>query len=244
MTDFQRVDLDDNWAFVRGAARLLICDTTMSFPEQINDVINLASGAQQYDVKEGWEDLGATKSGIQISTSVDEETISLDLDGSINPQPTKNSCRVRTELAEMTMERIRLVWNGSDIENAISPLYPEEELYPEEDLFLGDSEDDSSRQVGVGTPHRRESKRLAVLFKSPNTGLIRAFVFRKVEISGSEASMEFNKVGSQQTLPIEFIAAPDFAQTDIKSRFFLIFEQIGDDTQEEVFTFGSGQFGG
>ena len=122
MGAFLRTDLDNEWSFVRGAARLMVADIDQAFPDEIGDIIDLASGANQYDAETGWEDLGATKTGISISINHAEETFDVDqVLGDIESVPTNWECSVSTALAENTLEHFQLAWEGSDISTNTTP---------------------------------------------------------------------------------------------------------------------------
>src|ERR1700754_3994222 len=127
MPDFHRTYVNDR-SFIRGAARILIADLATPKPTKIEDVIELADAAgppvvKQYDAvkatdfatsKNGWVDLGATKTGIQITINNAEETFDVDqILGDISSQPTSWECSVGTQLAEMTPERLQVAWEGS-----------------------------------------------------------------------------------------------------------------------------------
>jgi hypothetical protein len=76
LTDFFRTDVNDR-SFIRGAARLLYAAEDVSAPTQISDIISLTSGTL-YDAQADWTDLGATKTGIQISVNNTEEAFDID----------------------------------------------------------------------------------------------------------------------------------------------------------------------
>jgi hypothetical protein len=138
MGEFLRTDLTDPWAFVRGAARLLIADEDETFPTQLNDIIVLASGGTQYDAQTGWEDLGATKTGITISVNHAEETFDVDqVIGDIASAPVNWECSVATALAEMTLEHLQVAWEGSDIATNTSPTPDERTMgYGQNDEYI------------------------------------------------------------------------------------------------------------
>ena len=103
MPDFHRVSVNDD-NFIRGAARLLWAGTTISFPVTIADVINVST----YDPMTGWNDLGATKTGITITVNNTEETFDVDqIYADIDSRPTGWECTVATALAEMTVQRLQ-----------------------------------------------------------------------------------------------------------------------------------------
>jgi hypothetical protein len=202
MADFHRVNVDDN-NFIRGAARLLWAGTTVAFPTTIADIINVCT----YDAMTGWNDLGATKTGITVTYNNDEETFDIDqIIGDIDSRPTTQDVSVATALAEMTLARLQIAWEGGTITSVTSG---------------GQSES----QMGVGTPATYTKRRLAVLFQKAN-GKIRAHVFRKVQRSPVEAAIAFNKTGEQQSVPIRFRALADTSITSVDTRYFLIMDQV------------------
>ena len=209
MPDFHRTNVTDR-SFIRGAARLLVAPTTVARPTKINDVVELApapaTGAQ-YDAKTGWVDLGATKTGVQITINNAEETFDIDQQlGDIASQPTSWECSVGTQLAEMTPEKLQLAWEGSAITvDATPPEGPEQE-------------------IGFGAPTAYTQRRLAVLFQRPN-GKLRAYLFHKVQRMPQESSVTHAKTGEQISVPIRFRALQEAAITDIQKRFFIIRDQ-------------------
>ncbi len=209
MADFHIVasDLASEWAFVRGPARLLAADIDQAFPDEINDVIKLASGGTQYDAQTGWVDLGATKGGVTISTNHTEEQFDVDqILAIIDSAPTNWEASVSTALAENTLEHFQVAWEASDID-------------PYTATGGGDE-----RSMGYGQPVVYTRRRLAVLYKGAGD-LVRAYVFRRVQLQPVESAISFNKTGDQQTIPVQFSALADTSVADPKSRLFTIFEQ-------------------
>jgi hypothetical protein len=208
MADFFRTEVDDR-SFIRGAARLLYAPITTAAPTQISDIIHLASGAgvDLYDPvytspTNGWVDLGATKTGIQISVNNTEETFDVDqIYGDIDSLPTNWEVSVGTQLAEFTPEKLQICWEGSEITTA-----------------------NSEQSISFGAPTSYTRRRLAVLFQRPN-GKIRAYSFRKVQRLPQESTVTHNKTGEQISVPVQFRVLPDFAVTDPKARFFTIYDQ-------------------
>jgi hypothetical protein len=204
MADFYRTGLSDDWATLKGAARLLVADITQPFPSGIDDIIVLSSGGTQYDAKAGWEDLGATKGGVTVSTNHTEETLTVDqIFGDIDSAPTAWEASVQTALAEMTLENLQVAWEGSAI------------------TTNGDGE----RVFGFGQPDEYTKRRLAVLFKHPRTDKIRATVVRIAQLQPVESSIVFNREGDQMTIPVQFKAIADTSISDPYSRFFVTYEQ-------------------
>lgn len=208
MSDFYPVDLDDDWSFVRGPARLMFAPDTAPFPSQINDIILTASGVTQYNASGTWTDAGATKTGVQVSINHAEETFDVDqILGDIESAPTNWECSVQTSLAENTLEHFQLAWEGSAITTNTGPT-------PDE------------RSMGYGQPTVYTRRRLAVLYKN-DQNLIRAFVFRRVQLMPVESQITFNKTGEQISIPVQFKALADTSVSDVKQRFFVIYEQVG-----------------
>jgi len=215
VADFHRTFVDDR-SFIRGAARLLVAPITTPRPTKISDVIHLADAVgppavSQYDpvftdATNGWVDLGATKTGIQITINNAEETFDVDqILGDISSSPTSWECSVGTQLAEMTPERLQVAWEGSAITLDTTPTPDEQE-------------------IGFGQPTAYTQRRLAVLFQRPN-GQIRAYLFHKVQRMPQESSITHAKTGEQISVPVRFRVLADSTVTDVKKRFFVIRDQ-------------------
>jgi hypothetical protein len=208
MPDFHRTFVNDR-SFIRGAARLLIAPIETPRPTAIADVIELddtpATG-QQYDAVDPWVDLGATKTGCQITINNAEEAFDIDqVLGDISSAPTSWECSVGTQLAEMTPERMQVAWEGSDITTDGTGANAEEEF-------------------GFGEPTFYTQRRLAVLFQRPS-GLIRAYLFHVTQRQPQESSVTHAKTGEQISIPVRFKALPDTSISDVRKRFFIIRDQ-------------------
>lgn len=210
MPDFHRTNVNDG-NFIRGAARLLVAPYGTAFPTQIDQMIYLASTSAnaQYDPRyvssaSGWVDLGATKTGVQITINNGEESFDIDQQlGDIASQPTNWECSVGTQLAEFSPEKMQLAWEGGAI------------------TVNGASE----KQISFGTPASYTQRRLAVLFQRPN-GKIRAYVFRKVQRMPQESSVTHAKTGEQISIPMRFRALPDnYTNSSLTDRFFTLYDQ-------------------
>lgn len=210
MSNFHRTFVNDR-SFIRGAARLLIAPIAQARPVQISDVIALASSVGPpavalYDAQTGWTDLGATKTGIQITINNAEETFDVDqVLGDISSQPTSWECSVGTQLAEMTPERLQVAWEGSAITVDSVPTEPEQE-------------------IGFGSPAAYTQRRLAVLFQRPD-GKIRAYLFHKVQRMPQESSVTHAKTGEQISIPARWRVLADTTITDPQKQFFIIRDQ-------------------
>lgn len=211
MTDFHRTFVNDR-SFIRGAARILVAPIAQARPTQISDVIALAAAAgppavSLYDAKTGWTDLGATKTGAQITINNAEETFDIDQQlGDISSAPTSWECSVGTQLAEMTPERLQLAWEGSAISTDTTPTTG------------------SEQEIGFGSPVAYTQRRLAVLFQRPN-GKIRAYLFHKVQRQPQESSVTHSKTGEQISVPLRFRVLSDPTLTNVSKRFFIIRDQ-------------------
>jgi hypothetical protein len=206
MPDFHRTFVNDR-SFIRGAARLLIAPITQTKPTKISDVINLAEGVTQYDAATGWVDLGATKTGVQITVNNAEESFDIDqVLGDIQSMPTSWECSVGTQLAEMTPERLQIAWEGSAVTLDATPTTG------------------SEQEIGFGAPTAYTERRLAVLFQRPN-GKIRAYLFHRVQRMPQESSITHAKTGEQISIPVRFRVLQDTSVSDITKRFFVIRDQ-------------------
>lgn len=206
---FHRVVVDDE-SFLRGAARILVAADTQAFPAKIGDVIELAASpmtGEQYDALSGWLDLGATKTGIQITVNNAEETFDIDqILGDIESAPTGWEVSVGTQLAEFTLERMQVAWEGAAVTTDTTP-------------------DVDEKETGVGEPTAYTRRRLAVLFQRPS-GLIRGFFFRKVQRMPQESSITFQKTGEQLSIPVRWRALADPTVSDVRKRFFIVRDQV------------------
>lgn len=199
--DFHRTYVNDD-SFIRGAARIMWAGITITFPTKLADVLNLST----FDATTTWYDLGATKTGITISHNNAEENFDVDqIYGDIQTLPTNWEMSVATALAEMTLERLQVAWEGS-------PVTTDATVTPNE------------KELGLGMPSSYTQRRLAILFQRPN-GKIRAFFFRKVQRMAQESSTLYNKTGEQQTVPIRFKCLADASINDPLKRFVIIRDQ-------------------
>lgn len=194
---FHRTFIDDT-NFIRGAARLLWAGTTIGFPSLIANIVNLST----YDAQTGWNDLGATKTGITITVNNTEETFDVDqILGDLDSLPTSWEVSVGTALAEVSLARLQLAWEAGPITTA-----------------------GGQSNMSVGAPTAYTRRRLAVLFQKPD-GKIRAHIFRKVQRMPQESAIAFNKTGEQQSIPVRFRALADTSLPDVRERFFVIMDQ-------------------
>jgi len=173
--------------------------TTIAFPTSIGDIINLST----YDAQTGWNDLGATKTGITVTHNNTEEEFDVDqILGIIDVRPVSYEQAVTTALAEASLQRMQVAWQGGEITNS-----------------------GSEEQMGVGEPTVYLKRRLAVLFPKAD-GKIRAHVFRLVTKSAQESALAYNKTGEQVQIPVRFRALADTSVVDVYTRTQVIFNQV------------------
>lgn len=198
MADFFRTNISDD-TFIRGPARLMWAGTTIAFPTTIGDIINLST----FDPATGWNDLGATKTGITVTHNNTEEEFDVDqILGVIDVRPVSYEQAVTTALAEASLARMQIAWQAGTITTT-----------------------GSEQQMGVGEPTVYIKRRLAVLHQKAD-GKIRAHVFRLVTKSAQESSLAFNKTGEQQQIPVRFRALADTSIVDQNLRTQVIFNQV------------------
>ena len=199
MPDFFRTNAYSDDSFIRGAARLMWAGTTIAFPTAISDIINLST----YDAQTGWNDLGATKTGITITYNNTEETFDVDqILTDIETRPVSYEQTVATALAEMTLDRLQVAWQAGPKTTA-----------------------GGVETMGVGEPTTYVRRRLAVLFQKAD-GKIRAHVYRQVVKGAQESSLVYAKTGEQLQIPVTFKALADTSITDVNTRTQVIFNQV------------------
>jgi hypothetical protein len=198
MPDFFKTNISDD-TFIRGPARLMWAGTTIAFPTTIGDIINLST----FDAATGWNDLGATKTGITVSHNNTEEEFDVDqILGIIDVRPVSYEQAVTTALAEASLARMQVAWQAGTITTT-----------------------GTEQQMGVGEPTVYIKRRLAVLHQKAD-GKIRAHVFRLVTKAAQESALAFNKTGEQQQIPVRFRALADTSVVDVNTRTQVIFNQV------------------
>jgi hypothetical protein len=169
-------------------------------------VAHTTSGQGQYDAQGAWADLGATKTGIQLSRNNTEEVFDVDqVFGEIQSQPTAWEMMVRTSLAEATLAHVQIAWEGGAITVDATQTVPETHL-------------------GLGSPTTYVQRRLAILYQRAN-GNIRAVVLRKVQKMPQESTFTYAKTGEQIVLPVTFRALVDPTVADPNFRFGEVIDQ-------------------
>lgn len=199
MPEFFRTNAYSDDSFIRGAARVMWAGTTIAFPTTIGDIINLST----YDAMTGWNDLGATKTGVTVSYNNTEETFDVDqILTDIETRPVSYEQNVTTALAEMTLDRLQIAWQGGPKTTS-----------------------GGTETMGIGEPTTYIRRRLAVLFQKSD-GKIRAHVYRMVVKGATESSLVYAKTGEQIQIPVTFKALADTSITDTYTRTQVILNQV------------------
>lgn len=202
----------DETQLVRGAGRLMVADSTETEATEINDVFDTTT----FDAQGTWEDLGATRQGITIAVNNTETAFDVDqVLGEIGTAPDTWTCTVATQLAEMTLEHLQLVWEGSDIDINLTP-------------------SPNERKTGFAGATSYTERRLAIGFKKrlqgTTTDVYMLFYFHRAVRSPQEVSIAFNKGGDAMTIPATFKILADSSQGDPRDGFGFIFEQVAGTT--------------
>lgn len=203
-----RFGLDNEQGFVQGAGRIIIAPVSEPDPDGLEDLVVLTAGATQYDTVGNWEDVGFTKTGINITRNNAEEDFDVDqVTGSIRRRPTNWEMSVGTQLAEGTLETFALAWELPD-PVAVSKVAPAL----------------SERHVGLGAPTSYIERKVAVLFQFPD-GIIRAWYFRRCYRAPQESGFTLQKTGEQVSLPMRWNAMAD-PDSPVNEQFGEIIEQV------------------
>lgn len=202
MANFLPVTLNDE-GFIRGAARLLYAAVTQTMPTQVADIVDLTANL----AISGWTDLGATKTGIQITYNASgEEAFDIDqVYGEIDALPNGWTMEIATALAENTVDRLAFAFEQITVVTVAK---------------TGGNE----KQMGIGTPQNYQKRKMAVLFQRPNLK-IRAFVFRKVQRMPQDTTLNYAKTGEQQTIGMRWRCLPDLSVSEPTQRFALVTDQ-------------------
>lgn len=195
--------------FVQGAGRILIAPYDPDdYPAGIEDILVLTAGATLYDVVTPFEEVGFTKTGINITRNNAEEDFDVDqIPGSIKRRPSNWEMSVGTQLAEGSLETFQTAWE-------LGPIAPISKPDPQLD----------ERHVGLSAPTSYVERMVVVLFQF-DSGLIRAWVFRRCIRAAQESGLTLQRTGEQVSLPMRWNALADPDQP-VASQFGEIFEQV------------------
>lgn len=201
--------LDNEQGFMQGAGRLLLSAPTWdTFPDGIEDLLTLTSGASQYNPASGWVDAGFTKTGINITRNNAEEEFTVDqVRAAIRRRPTNFEMSVGTQLAESTLGSFKYAWELGDITTVVKAASQLDEY-----------------NLGLSAPTTFVERMLAVVFQFED-GIIRAFVFRRSVKAPQEAGFTLQSTGEQVSLPVRWNMLADSEEL-VNEQFGKIFEQI------------------
>jgi hypothetical protein len=201
-----RHGIDYEPGFVQGAGRILLAPAGTDWPVDLTDIIVLATGATQYDPVDPWFEVGFTKTGINVTRNNAEETFDVDqVQADIKRRPSNWEMSVGTQLAEGSLETFDVAWELGEITDVT--------------VTGGTNE----RHVGLSAPTAYREQLCAVLFQF-ESGLIRAWVFRRCIRAAQESGFTLQKTGEQVSLPTRFNALAD-SEAPVASQFGEIFEQ-------------------
>lgn len=195
----------DQTKLVKGAGRIMYAPNTEPDPTSIGDVINTTT----YVAQGSWEDLGATREGIQITVNNTETGYDVDqVAGLIGTSPENWECFVTTNLAEVTLENLVIAWEGATVtlDTGVTP---------------------SEKETGFAGATSYTERRLAVLFQKPLSagGGIVAYLFHRAVRAPQEGTLNFQKGGDAQVIPVRFNILADATQSDPLKAFFIVREQ-------------------
>lgn len=200
--------IDHEQAFVQGAGRIIMADTDVAWPEGLEDLLILTAGATQYDPVTGWEEVGFTKTGINLSRNNAEEDFTVDQRrASIRRRPSNWEMSIGTQVAEATLETYQLAWE-------LGPISTVAKTTPQL----------NERHIGLGAPEDYAERRVAVVFQFPDD-TIRAWVFRRCVRAAQESGMTLQSTGEQVSLPHRFNALTD-PSSPLDTAFGEVFEQV------------------
>lgn len=194
--------------FVQGAGRILVAPGDTAWPEGLEDLLVLASGATIYDVVAPYEEVGFTTTGINITRNNAEEDFEVDqVRGSIKRRPSNWEMSIGTQLAEGSLETFQTAWELGPI-SSVTKTTPQL----------------NERHLGLSAPTTYVEKQVWVLFQF-DSGLIRGWGFRRCIRAAQESGFTLQKTGEQVSLPTRWNALADPDQP-VDSQFGEIFEQV------------------
>lgn len=198
----------DQTKLVKGAGRIMYAASSVAKPDDIGDIVNTTT----YAAQSGWNDLGATREGIQITVNNTETGYDVDqVAGLLLTAPENWECSVTTNLAHVTLENLVLAWEGAAVTINTGPT-------------------PSEKVTGFAGATSYTERRLAVLFKKPASASpsgLTAFVFWRAVRAPQEGTLNFQKGGDAMVIPVRFNILADATQADPLTAFFAVYEQQG-----------------
>lgn len=200
--------MDYERGFVQGAGRIGLAPSTVGWPDGIEDIITLTAGATQYDFVEPIDEVGFTKTGINVTRNNAEEDFDVDqVEGSIKRRPSNWEMSVGTQLAEASLETFQTAWE-------LGPITDVAKTTPQL----------SERHLGLSAPKSYAEYLVFVLFQF-DSGLIRCWAFRRCIHAAQESGFTLQKTGEQVSLPARWNCLAD-SDAPVESQFGEIMEQV------------------
>lgn len=189
--------------------RFVYADPTTAQPTVITDVIDNAGV-----LAAGWNDFGATDGGLNISKSFETTEIEVDqLLAAVDEQINKHSLVLSTNLVEISIENLQLVWQGDTITNNATP-DPTEDSMP-----FGSPTCATERMVAFIVDKYGACDLSANAYE-----YIRIYVFYRARLSGADSAHSFTK-GEKSLLPIELKCYPDTTKS-ANANFGIVLDQV------------------
>jgi hypothetical protein len=190
---------------------IVIAQNNLEEEKATFEVKRLTAGFGLYDPVGSWTELGATKGGIKIARNNTESMIDIDqIPSAILALPDEWEYTIEAPLAQTSLENIQLAWEGGEIKTDVT-------------------QNPNERHLGIGAPAAYEERRMAILHKKTvgtSAGKIRAHLIRRALHSPSTSTVEFQKTGNQQTLPLTFRSFSDPSVADPKYSFGEVVDQV------------------
>jgi hypothetical protein len=200
--------VDYEQGFVQGAGRFLIAPGDTDWPLGLEDILELTAGATLYDPVDPWDEVGFTKTGINIVRNNAEETFTVDqIRSAIKTRPSNWEMSVGTQLAEASMETFALAWELPDPVTVTKTAPALNEIH-----------------TGLSAPTSYPERLAAVVFQFPDN-IIRAWVFRRCVHAAQESGFTLQNTGEQVSLPWRLNCMSDDS-APVASQFGEIFEQV------------------
>jgi hypothetical protein len=168
-------------------------------------------GIGLYDCKSGWTDLGPTLGGITVTHNNGEQTYTHDqINSDIFTLPNNTEMSVSAAVSKNDLEMMQLIFEGGTI------------------TVNGTS---GNRALPLGPIVSYTQRRCCILSQRPSLdggvtpGGIRGTFFRITQRSPQEASLTWNKEGTQQAPAFTWKVLADTTVTDSLSRFGQVFDE-------------------
>jgi len=168
-------------------------------------------GVGLYDCKSGWFDLGPTLGGITITHNNGEQTYTIDqVNADIFTLPNNTEMAVSAAVSKNDIDTMKMLWEGAAIQ-AISA--------------------SGNRFLPLGQIPSYTQRRVMVLSQRPSLdggttpGGVRGVFFRVTQRSPQEASLAYQKEGTQQTIAFTWKVLADTTVTDAQSQFGGVFDE-------------------